>query len=112
MSRLSQTNKVCTVRAHEQRPASFETGLNRFARLAEPARSWLDENAHARGGHRRGLPRHRARQALALENGRDAGGFAVSAEANKEFHDTSPCCGSHGAANVDWTGAARLMTRR
>ncbi|MBN9065277.1 MAG: hypothetical protein J0H60_02070, partial [Rhizobiales bacterium] len=44
--------------------------------------------------------------ALTLESGRDIGRFAVPAEANEEFHDTSPCSGSHGAANVDWTGSS------
>ena len=64
----------------------------------------LDEDAETGTGHRSSLPRHSARQALTLESGRDVGGFAVPAKASEKFHDTSPCCGSHGAANVDWTG--------
>jgi hypothetical protein len=63
-----------------------------------------EEDAVRRSRHRAGLPGHRPGEALTLKSGREIAGTAVPAEADKEFHDTSPCSGSHGAANVDWTG--------
>jgi hypothetical protein len=68
-----------------------------------------DKDAKFRAGDRARLARHRATQALALKNRRQIGGRAAGLQEVKEFHDTSPCKTSHGAASVVWTKAARLM---
>lgn len=66
-----------------------------------------DENAEFRAGDGANLAGHRAAKTLPLEHRRQIGRGTAGPEKAKEFHDTSPCKLSHGAAGVVWTKAAR-----